>query len=177
MGNLPWTDAARNLQARMQLAATLKPGWPDASDRALLAGMDHWLVPYLAGVRSQADVDRLDMVKALKSLLDWKQQQWLDEQLPERFSLPGDRRAVIDYRHRPSPLLRGRVQDFFGMRYQPTLAQGRVELIIELLSPANRPVQRTQDLPGFWSGSYAEVRKEMKGRYPKHRWPEHPENG
>lgn len=177
MKRLPWTDAVRNLQARMQLAATLETGWPDVSAEALLASLEQWLSPYLAGIRSQAGLDKLDMVKVLKSMLDWKQQQWLQDNLPERYLLPGGRHARIDYTHQPCPLMRGRVQDFFGLRHQPMLAQGRVEVIIELLSPANRPVQRTQDIAGFWSGSYAEVRKEMKGRYPKHSWPEKPENG
>ncbi|MBE9516175.1 MAG: ATP-dependent helicase HrpB [Proteobacteria bacterium] len=172
--NLPWTDAARNLQVRSQLAATLEDGWPDVSDQALLVDGCQWLHPYLAGVRSQADIDKLDMAAILKSQLDWNQRQWLEQNLPERYKLPNGRHARIDYNHQPQPLMRSRLQDFFGLSQQPTLANGRIEVVIELLSPANRPVQRTQNLPGFWSGSYAEVRKEMKGRYPKHDWPEDP---
>lgn len=174
LSSLPWTDAARNLQARLQLAAKLEKDWPEMSDQGLLDNLEQWLSPYLAGARSQADTSKLNLDVMLKSQLDWNQQQWLDEALPERYELPGGRHARIDYRHQPLPLMRSRVQDFFGLNRQPALANGRVEVIIELLSPANRPVQRTQDLPGFWSGSYAEVRKEMKGRYPKHKWPEDP---
>jgi ATP-dependent helicase HrpB len=172
--SLPWTDACRNLQARMQLAATLEQGWPDVSEQGLLGRLDQWLSPYFAGARSQADINKLNLEVILKPQLDWSQQQWLDQALPERYALPCGRHARIDYSHQPLPLMRSRVQDFFRLNRQPTLANGRVEVIIELLSPANRPVQRTQDLPGFWSGSYAEVRKEMKGRYPKHKWPEDP---
>ena len=171
LNSLPWTDAARNLQARLQLATMLEKDWPDMSDQGLLGNLDQWLTPYLTGARSLSDITRLDLGAILKSQLNWNQQQWLDEMLPARITLPSGHHARIDYTHQPLPLMRSRVQDFFGLNQQPAVANGRVEVIIELLSPANRPVQRTQDLPGFWSGSYAEVRKEMKGRYPKHKWP------
>ncbi len=171
---LPWTPASSQLRARIAfLRATLGDEWPDVSDPGLLGTVDEWLTPYVAGATGRADLDRLDLVILLRSLLPWPLGADLDELAPRTWTLPVGREAAIDYVEE-RPTVSVRVQDVFGVQQHPTIAGGRVPLTLSLLSPADRPIQVTADLPGFWTGSWAAVRKDLAGRYPKHRWPTDP---
>ncbi|TQF76897.1 ATP-dependent helicase HrpB, partial [Elioraea sp. Yellowstone] len=172
---LPWTPAARNLQARAVLMATLEPGWPDLADAALAATLEDWLAPHLAGLCSLAELGRLDLVAILRGVLGPQRAAALDAALPSHLALPQGR-AAIDYARDP-PTLAARAQALFGLAETPRLAGGRVRLQIELLSPAGRPIAVTGDLAAFWRGGWAEVRKAMRGRYPRHAWPEDPMAG
>jgi ATP-dependent helicase HrpB len=172
LGVLPWTAAARTLQARVALMAALEPGWPDLSEAALAATLEEWLAPHLAGLRSLAALARLDLAAILRGMLGRDRAAALDAALPTHLALPHGRPA-IDYTRDP-PTLSARAQALFGLAETPRLAGGRVPLQIELLSPAGRPIAVTGDLAAFWRGGWAEVRKAMRGRYPKHAWPEHP---
>lgn len=169
---LPWTPAARNLQARTALMAALEPGWPDLADAALAATLEEWLAPHLVGMRSLGELARLDLAAILRGRLGRERAAALDAALPTHVALPGGR-AAIDYTRTP-PTLAARAQALFGLAQTPPLAGGRVALQIEILSPAGRPIAVTGDLAAFWRGGWAEVRKAMRGRYPKHAWPEDP---
>jgi ATP-dependent helicase HrpB len=168
---LPWTPAARNLQARVARMAALEPGWPDLADAALAGTLEDWLAPHLVGLRSLADLARLDLAVILRGVLGARAAA-LDAALPAHLALPGGR-AAIDYTRNP-PTVSARAQALFGLSATPRLAGGRVLLQIELLSPAGRPIAVTGDLAAFWRGGWAEVRRAMRGRYPKHAWPEDP---
>ncbi len=171
---LPWTQQSRQWQARVALLHELDRGqWPDVSDAALGASIDHWLAPFLNGVSRQAQLQKIDLMAALGSLLSWDQQQRLEALAPTHITVPSGSRIALDYSTTP-PVLAVRLQEMFGAQQTPTLAGGRVAVVLHLLSPARRPLQVTQDLAGFWRGSYHEVKKEMKGRYPKHPWPDDP---
>jgi ATP-dependent helicase HrpB len=172
---LNWTDAARQLQARVALMRDVEPeaGWPDLSDAALRAGIGDWLGPHLGGITRLGDVGALDLTALLREQIAWPLRRRLDEALPPALALPGGRSAAIDYTQ-PMPIAAARAQHFFGMSEVPQLAGGRIRLSIALLSPASRPVAVTGDLGAFWRGGWAEVRREMRGRYPKHDWPEDP---
>jgi ATP-dependent helicase HrpB len=146
--------------------------WPDWSDKELLATLDEWLAPYLVRFTGAADLARLDTEMLLSSQLGWDGSTRLAELAPSHLDTPAGRTAVIDY-SRDIPTASVRVQDLFGLREHPTVA-GAVPVALELLSPADRPIQITSDLPGFWAGTWADVRKEMAGRYPKHQWPTDP---
>jgi ATP-dependent helicase HrpB len=173
---LPWTPATSQLRARVGfLRSELGDEWPDLSDEGLLSSIDEWLAPYLVGATGRVDLDRLDLGILLRSMLPWPLGAELDELAPVAWTLPTGRAATIDYRAE-RPTVSVRVQDVFGVTAHPTIAGGRVPLTVALLSPADRPIQVTADLPGFWAGSWAAVRKDLAGRYPKHRWPEHPES-
>ncbi|MDQ3469940.1 MAG: ATP-dependent helicase HrpB, partial [Actinomycetota bacterium] len=171
---LPWTPAAQQLRARVALLrSTIGEPWPDLSDRRLLEALDDWLAPYLVGASGRADLDRLDVALLLRHQLPWPLGAELDALAPASCELPSGRVAPIDYTAE-RPTVSVRVQDVFGVRVHPAVAGGRVPLTLSLLSPADRPIQVTADLPGFWAGSWADVRKDMAGRYPKHRWPQDP---
>ncbi|WP_114377201.1 ATP-dependent helicase HrpB [Elioraea thermophila] len=170
---LPWTEAARNLQARAALMRGLDPAWPDLSDEALLATLEDWLAPFLAGLSRLEELGGLDLVAILRAILGPERASELDRALPSHIVLPGGGRAAIDYARSP-PTLSARAQALFGLTAAPRLAGGRVPLQVELLSPAGRPIAVTGDLGAFWRGGWAEVRKAMRGRYPKHAWPEDP---
>src|SRR5690606_4014325 len=176
---LPWTPALRQWQARVLLLRQLDmeqgtdSAWPDVSDQALLDSLEDWLAPWLDRVSRLAHFANLDLPAILTGLLPWPLPQQLDELAPTHWTVPTGSRIRIDYSEQP-PVLAVRLQELFGSRATPRVAQGRVALKLHLLSPARRPVQVTQDLAGFWSGSYAEVKKDMKGRYPKHYWPDDP---
>ena len=175
LGGLNWSDEVSQYRLRMRWARKLLgDDWPDAGDDALLAALENWLAPFLGDVGSVAALNKLNIMAPLKSLLDWGQQQQLDELLPERFTVPTGNRHKIHYRADEPPKLSVRIQEMFGVVATPTLARGQLPLLVELLSPARRPLQLTGDLAGFWQGSYREVQKEMKGRYPKHYWPDDP---
>lgn len=169
---LPWSSAARGFRRRVQWLHEKTGGdWPDWSDSTLVATLDSWLAPYLAGARGWDDVESIDLVTILRSELGRERAGKVDRQAPRHFALPSGRRVELDYTG-DRPMLSVRVQELFGLKGHPTV--GGEALVVELLSPANRPVQVTSDLPGFWKGSWHEVRKEMAGRYPKHPWPENP---
>ena len=178
---LPWSDRAASLRARVAFlrgelgCAAGDEAWPDWSGPALLATLDEWLAPYLSGATGAADLARLDTEMLLTSQLSWDESSRLAEMAPPTLDTPGGRSVGIDY-SRDVPTARVRVQDLFGLKSHPCVAGGRVALALELLSPADRPVQITRDLPGFWAGTWAEVRKDMAGRYPKHNWPLDPAN-
>lgn len=167
---LPWTDAARFFQARVALVGD---GLPDLTDATLVATLVDWLVPHLGGMRSAEDLKRLDLMKILSGMLSWDQLQKLESTVPATIKAPTGTKLQIDYRSDP-PKVSVRLQELFGMTTHPTVGPNRTPLLLELLSPARRPVQTTADLPGFWASSYADVRKDMRGRYPKHPWPEDP---
>ncbi len=171
---LAWNDSALQLRARMVLMHQHSGNdWPDVSDQALLNGKLTWLLPFLQQARHLRDLEKVDITSALRSLLSWDQQQSLDKQLPTHFTAPSGSRIDIDYTQHP-PVLAVKLQEMFGYEAQPSLLHGKVTLVIHLLSPAKRPLQVTQDLAHFWRNTYAEVRKEMRGKYPKHPWPEDP---
>ena len=173
---LGWSTAAVSLRQRVAfLHRTLGEPWPDWSVEALVRDLDAWLAPYLPGATGRADLERLDVAMVLRSQLPWPQGAELDELAPARLELPTGRSVAIDYGTEgghDEPVARVRVQDLFGTTAHPT-AGGR-PIVLHLLSPADRPIQITSDLPGFWSGSWADVRKDLAGRYPKHQWPDDP---
>lgn len=172
---LSFSDEDKQLRLRLNTAFALNPAqWPDYSNEVLLATLDDWLAPYLNDTRSVAGLKKLDLRQPLLSRLDWNRQQQLDKDFPERFKVPVGNHYKIEYRADQPPKLSVRIQEMFGLTESPTLANGQLPLVIELLSPARRPLQLTQDLAGFWQGSYEQVKKEMKGRYPRHYWPDDP---
>ena len=162
------------LQARISFLHRLVPhDWPDVSDASLVSGLTDWLSPYLHGVTRLAQLKRLDLCALLRAQLPWAKQKRLDELAPTHVAVPTGSRIRIDYSSDP-PVLAVKLQEMFGATDTPRIAGGRVALVLHLLSPAMRPLQVTTDLAGFWTGSYAEVKKDMKGRYPKHYWPDDP---
>jgi ATP-dependent helicase HrpB len=169
---LEWDGAARQTRARAAFMRAIEGEvWPDWSDEALMAVLDSWLTPALDGVTRLREVD---VARALLNALSYEQRRRLDEAAPARFETPAGSSLGIDYEAEGGPALDVRLQELFGQDKHPALAGGRIPLALRLLSPARRPVQTTKDLPGFWRGSYAAVRTEMRGRYPKHPWPEDP---
>lgn len=170
---LPWTDAARNFQARLKLMHALEPDiWPVSDDESLISGLENWLGPHLQGLTRLDDLARLDLAVLLLSRLDWTLKSRLDKELPTHLLLPGGR-AAVDYTE-PVPIAAARAQYFYGLAETPKLAGGRVPLRLALLSPAGRPIALTADIQGFWRGAWADARRDMRGRYPKHKWPENP---
>jgi ATP-dependent helicase HrpB len=172
---LPWTPQSRALQSRMQFVHRLdeKSSWPDVSDRNLLATLEQWLAPWLDGMSRRVHLDRLDLLQALQALLDWNQQQRLNELAPTHLEVPSGSRIPIDYSVE-APIVSVRLQEVFGLHDTPRVGGGKVPLTLQLLSPAHRPVQVTRDLVSFWARGYVDVKKELKGRYPKHSWPDDP---
>ncbi len=169
---LPWTDSARALQARAALLRSVEPGFADLSDAALAACATTWLMPHLLGLTRLPDVAKLDLATILRGHLGWEAAARLDRDLPIHIDLPGGR-ASVDY-SQPVPSISARAQAFFGLATTPLLAGGRIRPQLSLLSPAGRPVAITADIEGFWRGAWADVRRDMRGRYPKHAWPEDP---
>ncbi len=175
--DLTWTDAARQAQARIGWMRKVEgETWPDVSDAALIASVRDWLAPHLHGRTRLTELAALDATALVLDHLPWEQRRALDAALPARMSLPAGRSAAIDYA-RDVPTLEARAQHLFGLATMPPLAGRRVPLQVALLSPAGRPIAVTGDLAGFWKGTWSEVRKEMRGRYPKHAWPEDPAAG
>ncbi len=172
---LPWNEAARSLRARMAFLRALEPDeWPDLSDAALRASLEDWLSPLLAGKSALSQVDSQGLAEALRGLAGWEAVRALDKAAPERWSTPVGASHAVDYAAEGGPRVDVRVQELFGLDRHPAVAGGKVALTLALLSPAHRPIQITKDLPGFWRGSWKAVRTEMKGRYPRHVWPEDP---
>jgi ATP-dependent helicase HrpB len=174
LGALRWTDAATSLRERVAfLHRTIGEPWPDWSTERLVTTLDEWLAPYLPGATGRSDLERLDVAMVLRSQLPWEVGADLDEAAPTSLALPSGRGVPIDYTgEQPDAFVR--VQDLFGVTVHPTA--GGAPIRLHLLSPADRPIQVTADLPGFWAGSWADVKKEMAGRYPKHQWPDDPAN-
>jgi ATP-dependent RNA helicase HrpB len=172
---LPWTKPLRQWRDRvMFLRRAEGEDWPDLSDAALAATAVDWLTPALAGKTALGEFAGDDFAQALQGLLPWTLRRRLDAEAPTHFTAPSGSAVPIDYEAQEGPKLAIRVQELFGLDRHPSIAAGRVPLVVELLSPAHRPVQVTRDLPGFWRGSYAAVKAEMKGRYPRHPWPDNP---
>jgi ATP-dependent helicase HrpB len=165
------SGAAARFVARVRLVGEAGEDLPDFSDSALLDSLEEWLLPMLEGVRSADDWKRFDPLPALRAALNWEQTQRLDQLAPPHFTTPLGRKLPIDY-GQDIPEISVRLQEMFGVTRHPTVAN--TPLKVTLLSPAQRPIQITRDLPGFWSGSYADVRKDMRAQYPKHPWPEDP---
>jgi ATP-dependent helicase HrpB len=175
---LPWSKNLQQWRSRVMLLRRAESGgdqnrWPDLSDEALMNTLEDWLLPYLAEVRRLQDFQALDLKAILHAQLSWPLPLELERLAPERLAVPSGSNVAIDYSQDP-PVLAVKLQEMFGCEETPTVADGRVALLIHLLSPAQRPLQVTQDLAGFWRSSYQEVKREMKGRYPKHPWPDDP---
>jgi ATP-dependent helicase HrpB len=175
---LPWIKALRQWRDRVMFlraaeGQTTEQEWPDLSDAALAADAD-WLASIFYGKTSLADLSADDFAAALTARLPFPLQRRLDAEAPTHFTAPTGTHAAIDYEAEGGPKIAIRVQELFGLDRHPAIAGGKIPLVVELLSPAHRPVQTTRDLPGFWRGSYAAVRSEMRGRYPKHPWPDDP---
>jgi ATP-dependent helicase HrpB len=173
---LPWNRTLRALRERVTTLRRIQAGgedWPDMSDSALAEDLTQWLEPYAHGVRRMRDLSRQDLESALNSRLTWRQRQLLDRLAPTHWTVPSGSRRPIDYSGNV-PVLAVRLQEMFGATRTPAIADGRLPLLLHLLSPAGRPVQVTQDLAGFWRSGYPAVKKELKGRYPKHYWPDDP---
>ncbi|MCG9636083.1 ATP-dependent helicase HrpB [Vibrio parahaemolyticus] len=178
LSSLNWTLAAESLLERIRCAVDWLPeqAWPMFDEASLLDSLDEWLEPYMTSVASVKDLSKINLVEALNARLGWPLNQHLDEWLPEHYQLPTGTKKRIRYQHGHEPVLSVRMQEVFGESTSPTVAIGRKRLVLELLSPAQRPLQVTSDLAAFWNGSYKDVQKEMKGRYPKHVWPDDPAN-
>ena len=177
IGSLPWSREARDLQARAGFLRRLGGDferWPDLADAALAATVDDWLAPWLDGVTRREHLARIPLPDALLARLSWEERRELDALAPSHLTVPSGSRVRIDYLDESAPAVAVRLQEVFGLTATPRIGGGRVPVTFKLLSPAQRPVQVTRDLASFWRGAYAEVRKDLRGRYPKHYWPENP---
>jgi ATP-dependent helicase HrpB len=175
---LPWGEAGARLRARLQFVTTHSAGarvdWPPGDDATLLAELEQWLGPWLQGINRLEQLGSAKLTEALLSRYSHAQRKWLDEFAPLQLTVPTGTRVTVDYGDDNAPCIEVRMQEVFGLADTPRIAGGRVPVTLKLLSPARRPMQITRDLAGFWRGSYAEVRKDMRGRYPRHYWPENP---
>ena len=173
---LPWTDGIQAWRRRVAFLARVRPedGWPDLSDEHLLATLEDWLAPMLAGIGRRSHLARLDLAGALRALVPWPLQGRLDALAPAQLEVASGARIAVDYGPAEGPVLAMQLQHLFGQLDTPSVADGRVAVTLHLLSPARRPIAVTKDLRSFWANVYPEVRKEMRGRYPKHHWPEDP---
>jgi ATP-dependent helicase HrpB len=175
---LPWERPARDLQARMEFVRAQLGGgsgdWPDVSDAHLAESLGEWLLPWLDGITRRDHLSRIPLTDALRGMLDWERQRRLDDLAPTHLEVPSGSRIPIDYIDDSAPAVSVRLQEVFGLEQTPRIGGGRVPITFKLLSPARRPVQVTRDLASFWRGAYAEVRKDLRGRYPRHSWPENP---
>ncbi|WP_428771413.1 ATP-dependent helicase HrpB [Vibrio sp.] len=178
LGALNWSDSASELLTRIRCGSEWLPehDWPAMDEASLLAELDDWLAPYMTGVKNLKQLQGIDLVQALNARLGWPLNQQIDSWLPKEYPLPTGRGARIRYQQGADPVLSVRMQEVFGEKQSPVIAEGRKNIVLELLSPAQRPLQITSDLAGFWRGAYLQVQKEMKGRYPKHVWPDDPAN-
>ena len=177
LDRLPWSKSAKQWRDRvMFLRKAEGENWPDLSDDGLIAAASEWLVPALYDKTSLKDFSAGDLSEALQTLLPWELRARLEREAPTHFEAPTGTMLAIDYEAEQGPTIAVRLQELFGLNTHPSIAKGKVPLVLELLSPAQRPVQVTRDLPGFWRGSYAAVRSDLRGRYPRHPWPEDPAN-
>jgi ATP-dependent helicase HrpB len=174
--SLNWSPQAAQFQARVLFLAGQFPkdGWPDLSAGRLAETLGEWLGPCLSGIKSLADLSKVDLLPALRGLLTWEQLRRLEEGAPTHFLVPSGSRIALLYSPDGPPVLAVKLQELFGLADSPTVAWGRVPVLLHLLSPARRPIQVTRDLKNFWNAVYPEVKKELKGRYPRHPWPEDP---
>lgn len=175
---LPWTDSARQWQARVSSLRAWRSeddAWPDVSDEALLATLEDWLGPYLDGISRRDHLSRLNMMDILNSQLDYSAQQKLARLMPTHLEVPSGSHIGLEYSvDATPPVLAVKLQELFGLASTPTVNEGRNRVLIHMLSPGQKPVAITQDLAGFWARGYADVKKDMKGRYPRHPWPDDP---
>jgi ATP-dependent helicase HrpB len=181
LDQLPWSKPAKQWRDRVMFLRAAEDHspqnpWPDLSDDALKAQRETWLVPALLGKTSLKTFSASDLSDALQALLPWSLRARLDKEAPTHFEAPTGTQLAIDYEAEQGPTIAVRLQELFGLTDHPSIARGAIPLVLELLSPARRPVQVTRDLPGFWRGSYAAVRSDLRGRYPRHPWPEDPAN-
>ncbi len=177
LDRLPWSKAAKQWRDRVTFLRKAEgDSWPDLSDAGLAARREDWLVPLLADKTALKEVSPGDVSDAVMALLPWDLRARLDKEAPTHFEAPTGTMLAIDYEAEQGPTIAVRLQELFGLNVHPSIARGAVPLVLELLSPAQRPVQVTRDLPGFWRGSYAAVRTDLRGRYPRHPWPEDPAN-
>ena len=176
LDSLPWSAELRDWQARVLALRHWFPedGWPDLADGWLADHLDDWLAPWLDGLTRREHLQRLDLAAALQALLDHRQRVRLNELAPTHLQVPSGSRLRLRYAPGEPPVLAVKLQELFGLADTPRIADGRIAVTLHLLSPAQRPIQVTQDLRGFWERTYAEVKKELKGRYPKHPWPDDP---
>ena len=177
MSQLAWTPELRQWQARVEfLRRTDGPSsaWPDLSDAQLSQTLEQWLGPYLSGITTLDRVKRMPLDQPLHALLSWDLQRQLDRLAPTHLAVPSGSNIRVDYESADVPILAVRLQELFGCRDTPRVAGGKVPVMLHLLSPAKRPVQVTKDLASFWKSAYVEVKKELRGRYPKHHWPDDP---
>ena len=176
LDRLPWSKPLEQWRDRVGFLRRAEPDtqWPDLSDAALAEAREQWLVPMLADKTALRDVSPQDLSDAVQALLPWDLRARLGREAPTHFDAPTGTRLAIDYAAEQGPTISVRLQELFGLTTHPAVARGAVPLVLELLSPAQRPVQVTRDLPGFWRGSYAAVRADMRGRYPRHPWPDDP---
>jgi ATP-dependent helicase HrpB len=172
--DLPWSEAARRTRDRLRFMHRLDRSWPDVSSEALTDQLDAWLAPRLVGIRRWAELERVDFGALLLDRLPWDRRAALEDWAPTHVEVPSGSRVPVDYSDPDAPVIAVRLQEVFGVTETPTVARGRVPLTLHLLSPARRPVQVTRDLAGFWRTTYFEVRKDLRGRYPKHSWPDDP---
>lgn len=175
---LTFSKVARQFQGRVALVRRAFPeeSWTDLSDERLFSRPEEWLLPWLGNIRSAHDLAGLNVLPALKAMLSWEQQRLLDERAPVSIAVPSGNRAALDYTAGDQPVLAVKLQEMFGLADTPVIADGRIKVLLHLLSPARRPVQITQDLKGFWNNAYQQVKKDLKGRYPRHPWPDDPWN-
>lgn len=174
LGLLQWGKADLQYRERMAFMHAHNPDWPDVSDEALLDRMEDWLLPFLDRVESRRDLQRLKPSAMLEQLLTWDQRRLLQSEAPTHIQVPSGSKIPVDYSDPQRPALAVRLQEMFGLSETPRIAGGKAALTIHLLSPAQRPVQVTSDLASFWAHGYFEVKKDLKGRYPKHYWPDDP---
>jgi ATP-dependent helicase HrpB len=173
---LPWSKQLRQWQLRAcWLGSQLNDSnWPDLSDGWLSGHLDEWLGPWLVGISSKEQLKRLELSGILQARLDWQQQQQLEREAPSHLQVPSGSRVPLRYSSKAAPILAVRLQEMFGLADTPRICSGKVPVMLHLLSPAQRPMQITDDLAGFWERTYPEVKRELKGRYPKHYWPDDP---
>jgi len=181
LDKLPWSKSSKQWRDRVTFLRkaegdTSQNPWPDLSDDALAAQPEAWLVPTLYDKTSLKELSAGDLSDALTTLLPWELRARLEREAPTHFEAPTGTQLAIDYEAEQGPTIAVRLQELFGLSAHPSIAKGAIPLVLELLSPAHRPVQVTRDLPGFWRGSYAAVRSDLRGRYPRHPWPEDPAN-
>jgi ATP-dependent RNA helicase HrpB len=176
LDKLPWSKPLKQWRDRVMFLrkAEGESAWPDLSDDALAAQREAWLVPALYDKTSLKELSAGELSDALMTLLPWELRARLEREAPTHFEAPTGTQLAIDYEAEQGPTIAVRLQELFGLNAHPSIARGAVPLVLELLSPAHRPVQVTRDLPGFWRGSYAAVRSDLRGRYPRHPWPEDP---
>ncbi|MFA7306133.1 MAG: ATP-dependent helicase HrpB [Hyphomicrobium sp.] len=176
VGALPWSKAQLQLRSRIGFLRANDESWPDLSDAALSASVGEWLLPYLSGKTRVSEIDGSTLEQAIATLLPWSMRQRLDAEAPTHFEAPSGNSHALDYEGAGAPALHIRVQELFGLKEHPAIARGQLPLTLYLLSPAHRPIQITRDLPGFWIGSWAAVKADMRGQYPRHVWPDDPAN-